>query len=411
MASQLLPTAIPSNRVGSRKRSESPKNRAPHPDPDGLLEYSVVYTNRSLNHMSRKFQQVMKDVSSNLKEVYGAHSAALVPGSGTFAMEAVARQFGTNQKCLVLRNGYFSYRWSQIFEMGSIPSEEIVIKGRPVEDTRNPAYSPCPLDEVSQSIHQQRPSVVFAPHVETSSGMILPDGYIKAVADATHSVGGLFVLDCIASGCMWVDMTALGVDVLISAPQKGWSSSPCVGIVMLSKIARERLEQTKNTAFSLDLKKWIAVMEAYENGGHMYHSTMPTDSIIQFRDVLLETKAYGFERARQDQTVLGETVRRVLADKGFKSVAAPGFGAPGVVVSYTSDPAMKSGAKFAALGMQIAAGVPLMLDDFTTSSPDFCTFRLGLFGIDKLNHMQETIGRLEKALVALSPLGETVSRL
>jgi aspartate aminotransferase-like enzyme len=386
----------------SRQRSESPKKRTPSPDPDGLLEYSVVYTNRSLNHMSGKFQQVMKDISSNLKEVYGAHTAALVPGSGTFAMESVARQFATNQKCLVLRNGYFSYRWSQILEMGSIASEEIVMKGRPVELISNPAYAPCTLEEVSQAIHEQHPAVVFAPHVETSSGMILPDSYIKEVADAVHAVGGLFVLDCIASGCLWVDMNALGVDVLISAPQKGWSSSPCVGIVMLSKSARDRLDKTKNTVFALDLKKWVAVMEAYEQGGHMYHTTMPTDSIIRFRDVLLETKAYGFERARLEQIRLGEAVRRLLARTGFKSVAARDFAAPGVVVSYTSDPEMKSGAKFAALGLQIAAGVPLMLDDFTTSSPDFITFRLGLFGIDKLSKMQETIARLEKALVALT---------
>mmetsp|Transcript_10358 Transcript_10358/g.16500 ORF Transcript_10358/g.16500 Transcript_10358/m.16500 type:complete len:409 (-) Transcript_10358:103-1329(-) len=404
MASLVLPTSLPAN----RKRSESPKTRTPNPDPDGLLEYSVVYTNRSLNHMSVKFQQVMKDISANLKEVYGAHAVALVPGSGTFAMESVARQFGTNQKCLVLRNGYFSYRWSQIFEMGSIASEEIVMKARPVEDISSPAYAPCPLAEVSQAIHQHRPAVVFAPHVETSSGMILPDTYITSVAEAVHAIGGLFVLDCIASGCLWVDMKALGVDVLISAPQKGWSSSPCVGIVMLSKAARERLDKTTNTVFALDLKKWVGVMEAYEKGGHMYHSTMPTDSITRFRDVQLETKSYGFERVRQEQIQLGDIVRKLLAQKGFKSVAAPGFGAPGVVVSYTSDPAVKSGAKFAALGMQIAAGVPLMLDDFTTSSPDFCTFRLGLFGIDKLRNMQETVGRLEEALTKLPPLGGAV---
>lgn len=399
MTSAFIPVAP----TGIRKRSESPKNRTPSPDPDGLLEYSVVYTNRSLNHMSRKFQQVMRDISSNLKEVYCADSVALVPGSGTFAMESVARQFGTNQKCLVIRNGYFSYRWSQILEMGSIASEEIVMKGRPVEEGGTPAYGPCPLAEVSQAICKQRPAVVFAPHVETSSGMLLPDSYIKGVADAVHSVGGLFVLDCIASGCLWVDMRALGVDVLISAPQKGWSSSPCVGIVMLSQAARKVLDETTNTVFALDLKKWVSVMEAYEKGGHMYHSTMPTDAIIRFRDVQLETRAYGFERARQEQIRLGEAVRRLLAHTGFKSVAAPGFGAPGVVVSYTPDPEMKSGAKFAALGLQIAAGVPLMLDDFTTSSPDFITFRLGLFGIDKLSNMQETIGRLEKALFALSP--------
>mmetsp|Transcript_136989 Transcript_136989/g.238127 ORF Transcript_136989/g.238127 Transcript_136989/m.238127 type:complete len:413 (-) Transcript_136989:209-1447(-) len=389
-----------------RKRSPSPKTKVVRegPDPDGLLEYSVVYTNRSLNHMSLKFQQVMRDCSSIFKHVYAGHSVALIPGSGTFAMESVARQFGTAQKCIVLRNGYFSYRWSQILEMGSIPSEEIVLKGRPVEDVANPYYAPCPLHEVVEAIHQHRPGVVFAPHVETSSGIILPDEYMKGVADAVHAVGGIFVLDCIASGCIWVDMAATGIDVLISAPQKGWSASPSVGIVMLSKNGRDRLESTKATAFALDLKKWVAVMEAYEQGGHMYHTTMPTDSIIRLRDVQRESQAYGFEQLKKEQFEQGDLIRRLLMRKGYKSVAAPGFGAPGVVVSYTSDPEMKTGKKFAALGMQIAAGVPLMLDEFTTTSPDFRTFRLGLFGIDKLKKMKATVTKLEQALDALGGL-------
>jgi len=397
-------SAIPHEPKVVRKRSPSPKQKTPvqDPDPHGLLEYSVVYTNRSLNHMSVKFQEVMRDVSSTFKHVYGGHSVALVPGSGTFAMESAARQFGTQKKCLVLRNGYFSYRWSQIFEMGSIPSEEIVLKARPVESGPNPYYAPCPLTEVVETIHLERPDVVFAPHVETSSGIILPDDYMMAVADAVHRVGGLFVLDCIASGCIWVDMAAVGIDVLITAPQKGWSGSPSVGILMLSKIARERLEETKSTAFALDLKKWVAVMEAYEKGGHMYHTTMPTDSIIRLRDVSLETQAYGFHRVKQEQLDLGNAVRQLLAQKGYKSVAAHEFGAPGVVVSYTADPDVKSGARFAALGLQTAAGVPLMLDEFTTSSPDFQTFRLGLFGIDKLKSKKETIGQLHQALDALT---------
>jgi aspartate aminotransferase-like enzyme len=363
--------------------------------------------------MSSKFQQVMRDVSSTFKHVYRGHTVALLPGSGTFAMEAVARQFGTGQKCMVLRNGYFSYRWSQIFETCSIPSEEVLLKGQPVESGSNPFYAPPPLDTIIAAIHAERPRVFFAPHVETSSGIMLPDEYMKGIAEAVHSVGGLFVLDCIASGCCWVDMAAVGIDVLISAPQKSWSSSPSVGVVVMSQLARQCLDGTKPSSFALDLRKWVAVMEAYEQGGHMYHATMPTDSIIKLRDAQFELKAYGFERARREQVELGEVVRRLLAQRGHKSVAAPGFGAPGVVVSYTSDPEVKTGAKFAAMGMQIAAGVPLMLDEFTTSSPDFRTFRLGLFGIDKLKKMKETVSTLRMALDALgaSAILQPASRL
>jgi aspartate aminotransferase-like enzyme len=400
-----LPTNPSASTVLGRKRSLSPKsksNKTPEsPDPDGLLEYSVVYTRRSLNHMSQKFQQVMRDISSTLKNVYGAHSVALVPGGGTYAMESVARQFGTGQKCLVVRNGYFSYRWSQIFEACSIPSEEIVLKGRPVEDGINPSYEPCPIEEVVAAISKHRPQMVFAPHVETSSGIMLPDSYMQILAKAVHDVGGLFVLDCIASGCMWVSMETVGADVIISAPQKSWSASPCAGIVMLSEKGRQRLDETQSTSFAVDLKKWVTVVEAYENGGHMYHATMPTDSITRLRDAQLEMKAYGFERLRQEQCELGQSVRSILAERGFKSVAAAGFGAPGVVVSYTSDPDVKTGSKFAALGMQIAAGVPLMLDEFTSSSPDFRTFRLGLFGIDKLRALKETASCLENTLDSL----------
>jgi len=364
---------------------------------NGLAEYSVVYTNRSLNHMSKMFQQAMRDISATLKQVYGSHSAALVPGSGTFAMEAVARQFGSQCKCLVLRNGYFSYRWSQIFETGNIPAEEIVMKACPVDNSPSPAYAPVDLDAVVQTIRRERPRVVFAPHVETSSGIMLPESYIRGIAAAVHEVDGLFVVDCIASGCIWIDMAATGVDVLISAPQKGWSSTPCAGIVMLSALARKRLAETESTCFAVDLKKWVAVMEAYEKGGHMYHTTMPTDSIIQFRNVQQETALYGFDRVRREQLELGTAVRRMLVDRGFKSVAADGFHAPGVVVSYTSDVGMKTGAKFAAQGLQIAAGVPLMVDAFT-ESPEFSTFRLGLFGIDKLHSHSSTVQRLEEAL-------------
>jgi len=389
------------NKAPARKRSPSPKPNT-SPDPHGLDEFSVVYTNRAINHMSKKFQQAMNEISSTLKDAYGAHTAALVPGGGTYAMESVARQFGTGHKCLVLRNGYFSYRWSQILEMGCIASEEIVLKGRPVETGSNPAYAPCPIDEVVKTIAQERPSVVFAPHVETSSGILLPDSYMKAVSDAVHAVGGIFVLDCIASGCLWVDMGSVGVDVLLSAPQKGWSSSAGAGIVMMSQKARTLLDDTKSTVFALDLKKWVQVMETYEQGGHMYHATMPTDAIIRLWEIQKESQAYGMQKMKQEQLKLGDSVRRLLAGHGYKSVAAPGYGAPGVVVSYTSDPEMKTGAKFAALGMQIAAGVPLMLDEFTTSSPEFRTFRLGLFGIDKLKKLNETVGRLDGVLDALA---------
>ncbi|ERH49820.1 class V aminotransferase [Ectopseudomonas chengduensis] len=366
----------------------------PDIDPDGLLEYSVVYTDRSLNHMSQSFQGVMRDISATLKQVYNAHAVAVVPGSGTYGMEAVARQLATGQKCLVLRNGWFSYRWTQIFDMGRIPAEAHVLKARPVVEGHQAAFAPAPLDEVLASIAEQKPQVVFAPHVETSSGMILPDDYLRAVSDAVHAVGGLFVLDCIASGTLWVDMQACGVDVLISAPQKGWSASPCCALVMLSEAAQARVEATQSSSFACDLKKWLQIMQAYEQGGHAYHATMPSDALARFRDAMLEAKALGFDRVRQQQQELGDRVRALLAAHGFKSVAAKGFEAPGVVVCYTDDGQIKTGAKFAAVGLQIAAGVPLQCDE----PADFQTFRLGLFGLDKLGNIGRTVMTLEQAL-------------
>jgi aspartate aminotransferase-like enzyme len=366
----------------------------PSIDPDGLIEYSVVYTDRSLNHMSQSFQGVMKEISSTLKQVYNAHAVAVVPGSGTYGMEAVARQLATGQKCLVLRNGWFSYRWTQIFEMGHIPSESIVLKARPVSEGRQAAYAPPRLADVLAVIALEKPKVVFAPHVETSSGMILPDDYLRAVSDAVHAVGGLFVLDCIASGTLWVDMQACGVDVLISAPQKGWSASPCCALVMLSEAAQARVEATQSTSFACDLKKWLQIMQAYEQGGHAYHATMPSDALARFRDAMREAEAIGFATVRTQQQALGERVRALLARKGFKSVAAPGFEAPGVVVCYTDDASIKNGSKFAAQGLQIAAGVPLQCDE----PADFQTFRLGLFGLDKLGHIDRTVATLEQAL-------------
>ncbi|MFT4717528.1 MAG: aspartate aminotransferase-like enzyme [Paracoccaceae bacterium] len=366
----------------------------PDVDPDGLLEFSVVFTDRSLNHMSQSFQGVMRDISGMLKEVYNAEAVAIVPGGGTYAMEAVARQLATGQKAMIIRNGWFSYRWTQIFEAGSIVSDETVMKARQIGNERQAAFAPAPIDEVVAKIKADSPAVVFAPHVETSSGMILPDDYLKAVADATHDVGGLFVLDCIASGCAWVDMKATGVDVLISAPQKGWSASPSAGLVMMNEAAKARVEETTSTSFAIDLKKWLSIMQAYENGGHAYHATMPTDALKKFRDIMLETKDYGFDKLRGAQWELGNRVRELLAVRGVKSVAADGFGAPGVVVSYTDDPGLQNGSKFAAQGLQIAAGVPLMCDE----PGDYSSFRLGLFGLDKLKDVDGAIGRLETAL-------------
>ena len=363
-------------------------------DPDGLLEYSVVYTDRSLNHMSQSFQRVMNEISTALKQVYNAKSTVIVPGSGTFAMEAVARQFATGKNCLVIRNGWFSYRWSQIFEMGKIPAKETVIKARPVNSGSQSAFAPAPIAEVVAAILAEKPDVVFAPHVETSAGIILPDDYICAVTEAVHSVGGIFVLDCIASGTIWVDMKACGVDVLISAPQKGWSGPPCAGLVMLSDLARDRINSTTSSSFSCDLRKWLQIMETYESGGHAYHATMPTDSLARFRDVIHETGEFGFAQACLKQQELGDRVRALLQTKSIKSVAAPGFTAPGVIVSYTTDAEIQTGKKFMMEGVQIAAGVPLKCDE----PADFQTFRIGLFGLDKLMDLDRTIAQLDAAL-------------
>jgi aspartate aminotransferase-like enzyme len=371
----------------------------PSIDPDGLLEFSVVYTDRALNHMSKRFQGVMTDISAMLKRVYGAHSAVLVPGSGTFGMESVARQFAQDKHVLVIRNGWFSYRWTQIFDMGRIPSSHTVLKARRVADGSQAAWAPAPIDEVVATIAREKPAVVFAPHVETAAGMILPDDYLKAVADAVHAVGGLFVLDCIASGAMWVSLKDTGVDVLISAPQKGWSSSPCCAMVMLSERARQAIDGTQSTTFAMDLKKWLQIMETYEGGGHAYHSTLPTDALLRLRDAMAETEAYGYERVRQEQISLGREVRALLEDHGFPSVAASGYQAPGVVVSYTTDPEIQSSKKFLAVGLQTAAGVPLQCDE----PADFRSFRIGLFGLEKWHNVPRTLAQLAHALDEVSP--------
>ena len=373
----------------------------PNVDPDGLLEFSVVYTDRALNHMSARFRGVMTDISAILKEVYHAKAAVLVPGSGTFGMESVARQFATGKKVLVIRNGWFSYRWTQIFDMGGIPSESIVLKARRTGDSAQAPWEPCPVDEVVATIRAEKPAVVFAPHVETAAGMILPDDYIRAVTDAVHEVGGLFVLDCIASGAMWVDMQATGVDLLISAPQKGWSGSPACAMVMLSERARAAIDGTSSTSFACDLKKWLQIMESYENGSHSYHTTMPTDALARLRDVMQETRDYGFEKVRQEQMELGDRVRALFESRGIRSVAADGFKAPGVVVSYTADPEMQNSKKFLALGLQTAAGVPLQCDE----PAGFSTFRVGLFGLEKLHNVERSVGQLSTALDQMGATG------
>ena len=366
----------------------------PNIDPDGLLEFSVVYTDRALNHMSKRFQGVMQDISAILKDVYAAHSVALVPGSGTFGMEAVARQFAHGQKVMVIRNGWFSYRWTQIFDMGAIPSQSIVLKARQQSADTKSAWAPCDIEELEAQIAAEKPAVVFAPHVETSAGMMLPDAYLARVSAAVHKVGGLFVLDCIASGTIWVDMKSTGVDILISAPQKGWSSSPCCAMIMLSERARKAIDDTQSSSFACDLKKWLHIMEAYESGAHMYHATMPTDALAQLRDVMKETQSYGFAKVKQEQHELGQQVRSLLESRGFKSVAAQGFQAPGVVVSYTQDAEIQNSKKFLLSGLQTAAGVPLQCDE----PKDFMTFRIGLFGLEKLHNPARSVQQLAQAL-------------
>ena len=368
-------------------------------DPEGLDEFSVVFTDRSLNHMSAAFQEVMRDISAGLREVYGAEAVALVPGGGSVGMEAVARQFARGAKVLVVRNGWFSFRWSQILEAGDLAAEVTVMKARPSGNGLQAPFAPAPIEEVVARIRAEAPKVVFAPHVETSAGVILPDDYIAALAEAAHEVGALMVLDCIASGCVWVDMAQTGVDVLISAPQKGWSATPCAGLVMLSERALARLETTQSDSFALDLKKWRQIMAAYEMGGHAYHATLPTDGLRMFRDAMAETRALGFPEAKEAQWELGRRVRALLAARGVTSVAAEGFGAPGVVVSYTTDPEIQSGRAFVSGGAQIAAGVPLQCDE----GPEFCTFRLGLFGLDKLRDVDGTVARLERVLAEVLP--------
>jgi len=373
----------------------------PDLDPDGLLEYSVVFTDRSLNSMSKRFQGVMRDISGALKRAYNAHSVIVIPGGGTYGMEAIARQFGADEHVMIIRNGWFSFRWSEIMEKGRIAASTTVMAASQADGgaNRHAPFAPKPIDQVVAAIHAEKPALVCAPHVETSAGMMLPDDYIRSIADAVHETGGLFVLDCVASGAIWVDMEALGVDVLLSAPQKGWSASPCSGLVMLSKLARERIDETEAASYVCDLKKWLAIMEIYENGGHAYHATMPTDALATFRDALLETEAYGFDKVRDEQMALGRAIRALLESRGVKSVAAEGFQAPSVVVSFTDDDDIKSGKKFAEQGVQIAAGVPLQCGE----GPEYKSFRIGLFGLDKLHDCERSLANFKAALDRVIP--------
>lgn len=369
----------------------------PAVDPNGLLEYSVVFTDRALNHMSTEFQQVVRDISATLKKVYNADAVAIVPGGGSFGMEAVARQLATDQHCLIIRNGWFSYRWSQIFEAGRIPASETVLKAKPHSADAQAPWQPADINAVVAAIREQKPSLVIAPHVETASGIILPDDYLKAVSAAAHEVGALVVLDCVASGSAWVDMKALGLDVVISAPQKGWSSSPCAALIMLSEQGRARVEATTSSSFAADLKKWLQIMQAFENGGHAYHATMPTAGLLELRNTMNEMAAIGYDVLQAKQWELGQKVRAMLKSHGINSVAAEGFEAPGVVVCHTTDAGIQNGSKFIAQGLQTAAGVPLMCDEPAT----FKTFRIGLFGLDKLNDVDGCVSRLEQALVEI----------
>lgn len=354
----------------------------------------MVFTDRSLNHMSKRFVGVMQEIADVLTTTYGAATAAVVPGGGTYGMEAVARQLATGRRCLVIRNGLFSYRWSQIFDAGSIPAATTVCAARQVADEPQAPWTPAPVAEVVETIERERPEVVIAAHVETAAGILLPDDYLRTAAAATHAVGGLMVLDCVASGALWVDMTDLGVDVLLSAPQKGWSGTPCAGYVMLNGAAREQVLDTTSTSFAVDLKKWLTITEAYLDGQTPYHATLPTDGLARNAAVMLETRDLGLENLRAAQRALGAKVRALLAERGFPSVAAEDFAAPSVVVSYTDDPEIRSGAALKQHGLQVAAGVPLMCGE----REDFSTFRVGLFGLDKLTDVDGTVERLAARL-------------
>ncbi|MFH4355460.1 MAG: aminotransferase class V-fold PLP-dependent enzyme [Neisseriaceae bacterium] len=369
-------------------------------DPEGLLEFSVVYTNRALNHMSRAFQEVLRDLSCGLKEVYHAQHVAIVPGNGTTGMEAVVRQLAKGKKCLCLRNGFFNFRWSQILNLSQLCSAEVVIKAQSVSAVHYSAYVPATLEEVIKRIREERPNLVFATHVETSSGIRLTEAYIKEVARVTHEVGGWLIVDSIASGATWLDMQELNIDLLLTAPQKCWASTPCCALIMVNGAMRQYIDQTQSDSFALDLKKWFETMEVYERGGFAYYATMPTDSLKQLRDSMAEAKKLGLKNLKIQQEVLGREVRKLLKMRGFSLVADDAFAAWSIVVAYTDDLNIHSGKKWAEVGVQISSGVPLQCDE----PSDFTTFRIGLLGWDKLNSVASTVAELEQAIGRIQKL-------
>lgn len=362
-------------------------------DPNGLLEYSVVYTDRSLNHMSKVFQKVMCDLSTELKSLYNADAVAIVPGSGTSGMESVVRALAKDKDCLIIRNGWFSYRWTQILEATGVAKSSEVFCASHTHDEKV-VFAPADINAVTSFIYDKKPAVVFAPHVETASGMMLSDEYIRMLGKAVHEVDGLLVIDCIASGCIWLDMQALGIDVLISAPQKGLSSTPCAGLVMMSNEARNEVLGSMPTSFALDLKAWLNIMMAYENGGHAYYATMPTDGLKQLRDALFEAKEIGYGRLKIAQIELGQRILAVLNDKGIQSVAHPDYQARGVVVCHAPNEAVHKGVAFAEQGLQIAAGTPLQVGE----PEGYQSFRIGLFGLDKLTDVDGVVARFKVAV-------------
>lgn len=386
------------------------------PDANGRREFSVVYTDRSLNHMSDKFLGAMKDLHRSITTAFNARQLVVVPGSGTYAMEAVARQFVPHDgTAMVLRNGLFGHRWIQILEQGPcVATKPVVVSALKSEakaaDKQGGAaagaaaaiplcqFQPAPLNTVLERIAATKPKVVFASHVDTSCGVMLPDDYIRQVADAVHAVGGILVLDCIASGMLCPDTKALNVDVVVSAPQKAWTASPCCGLVLLNEGAEALLQSTNSSSFALDLKKWSGIMQNAVGGVPAYHCTMPTDALAGFRDVVVnELEPIGIKELERRQRELGARTRAMMKSKGFVSVAADGFGAPGVVVVHAPTEDFKSGKVFKEQNVQIAPGVPLFLEE----GADYKSFRIGLFGLDKLANVDATVDSLSQIFDAV----------
>ena len=268
----------------------------------GLQEFSVVFTDRSLNHMSAQFQTVMNGIHQGICRAYNAEDCVLMPGGRSFAMEAVARQFGKNQQNAILRNVWFSYRWTQTFDAISPEKTPTVLKARRETNQQGQPFSPFAVECALSYVQHERPDCLFAAHVETAAGLMLPNDYIRKLGKTVRGNGGLLVLDCVASGAIWVDMQDMNVDILITVPQKGWSSTPSCGVVMLGERALERLQNpSPNGSFALDLSKWHEIVKAYQHGGHAYHATMPTDGLWNFHQNLQETIDFGLDAAKSAQ--------------------------------------------------------------------------------------------------------------